>query len=154
MNDLYMIFNKRKPGFTLIELMIVMSIISSMAIIINTNRKGFSKLSNNIDYKMCNNEIINFINISKQISRKNNSLGNVYFSKSKDSLIFYSNAKKITEYNLPKGFKIMNINAQNNRIYIDYRGLIQDACTFTYKDRKGETHAITICVGTGHVQVK
>ncbi|KGI39824.1 type II secretion system protein [Clostridium tetani] len=149
-----MLFNKRKPGFTLIELIIVMAIISSVAIVININRKGFSTLTNSIDCKMCNNEITNFINISKQRSRESNTLGNILFSKSNNSLILYSNSKKIKEYSLPKGFKMRNVNAQNNRIYITSRGLIQDACTFTYEDRKGETHAITICVGTGHVQVK
>ncbi|RXI49448.1 hypothetical protein DP130_05175 [Clostridium tetani] len=149
-----MLFNKRKPGFTLIELIIVMAIISSVAIVININRKGFSTLTNSIDCKMCNNEITNLINISKQRSRESNTLGNILFSKSNNSLILYSNAKKIKEYNLPKDFKMRNVNAQNNRIYITSRGLIQDACTFTYEDRKGETHAITICVGTGHVQVK
>lgn len=149
-----MLVNKRKRGFTLIELIIVMSIISSMAIVVNVNRKGFSTVTNNIDYKMCNNSIINFINTSKQQSREYNSLGNILFSKSNNNLVLYSNAKKVKEYNLPKGFKIRNINAQNNRIYINNKGLIQDACTFTYEDRKGETHKITICVGTGHVQVK
>ena len=147
-----MLFNKRKSGFTLIELIVVMGIIS--IVVINTNRKEFSNLINNIDYKMCNNEITNFINISKQHSREGMSLGNVYFSKSNNSLILYSNSKIIRQYNLPKGFKIRNINAQNNRIYINSKGLIQDACTFSYEDRKGKTHEISICVGTGHVQVK
>ncbi|MBU5482958.1 hypothetical protein KQI86_01385 [Clostridium sp. MSJ-11] len=145
---------KVKKGFTLIELMLSVTFFIAVLGIFRFSYAGFNKVFNNVEVINCNNSILSFVNASKQHCRENYTLGRVYFSKKENTIMFYTNMKKLNEYKLPKGFQFTFVNAVNSEININRFGRTSDGCTIKYRDRNNEEQEITISVGTGHVQIK
>ncbi|MBP1863918.1 type II secretion system protein [Clostridium tetanomorphum] len=148
-NNLYI-----KKGFTVIETLFVITLISIASTFIAINIKGIKNITNNMDSTLCDKSIINFINNGKQYCRTKSTGGRIYFSLRENSIIFYANAKTVDKYRLPRDFKFTYVNASRGELKINANGMTNDACTVIYKDRKGNFHEITICVGTAHVQIK
>lgn len=143
----------KSKGFTIIELLIVLGIISILFSCSLINFSGCSKLQNRIDVDIFSNSLINLINNSKQYCRDKNVGGYLYFDTGKNIIYLNSGTQLVYKLKLPDKFKL-NIVRPGNKIKIDNRGITEDACTIQYKDREGEMHSITMCVGTAFVEFK
>lgn len=143
----------KKKGFTVIELLIVIGMISILFSCSLVNFGGYNKLQNRIDVDIFSNSLINLINNSKEYCRDKNIGGYLYFDTEKNFVCLNSGTQRVYKLELPDKFTL-NIVRPGNKIKIDNRGITEDACTIQYKDREGEMHCITMCVGTAFVEFK
>lgn len=143
----------KKKGFTIIELLCALSILSILFSFSMMNFSGFNKLQNKIDVDVFNNSLINFINYSKEYCREENVSGYIYFDIEKGFIYLVCGIQKINQLQLPQNFTL-NIVRPGNKIKIDNRGMTEDACTIQFKDREGKIHYSTMCVGTAFVEIK
>ncbi|AZV56095.1 type II secretion system protein [Clostridium sp. AWRP] len=144
----------KKRGFTVIELLLVLSIFSILLSFSLVNLGTFSNLKNKIDVDLTNNNILDFINKSKTYCRDEKEEGGyIYFDTKNNEITFNVELGEIFKLKLPEGF-VLNRVREDNRIKIDNMGITEDACSIKFKDRKGEMHCITMCVGTAYVDIK
>lgn len=131
-----------------------MSILMLVASFTKVNVNILTNAINYLDYKICSNCIIDFINNGKQYCKEHSDIGSiiVFNSNGEHKISLRSQGKNIYQYKLPKGFKFSQL--RNKKINIDSSGSIKNAGSLRYLDRKGKEHLLTICVGTGHVQEK
>lgn len=145
-----------KKGLTLIELIITLSI---FMIFITTSVSVYFSLykrtKNALSANMCENYILHIINDSKRYCKERGRSGYIYFDENKN-ISFYCFGRKIKSYTLPKGFKLEYVNTKNElqRVDIDNFGNTSDACTISFKNKKGKKYEMTIRVGTNYVQIK
>lgn len=141
-------------GFTLVELMLVVGLFSLLLSFSLVNMRAFGSLKNKIDVDVTSNTIINFINNSKLYCRdKSKQGGYIYFNVKDGNMAFYTGLQQIYKMQLPEGFVLNGVNG-DNKIKIDSRGITSDACSIKFKDRRGEIHCLTMCVGTAYVECK
>ncbi|MFL0196878.1 type II secretion system protein [Clostridium sp. WILCCON 0269] len=149
-----MVFKIKVKGFTLIEVLLAISLFSILLSFSLVNLGTFSSIKNEVDVDLTSNRIINFINKSKLYCRdKSKEGGYIYFNVSSQNITFNVGLQKIFKMELPDGFTL-NAVGNDNKIKIDHRGITADACSIKFRDRKGELHCITICVGTAYVELK
>ncbi|MCD2345179.1 pilus assembly FimT family protein [Clostridium guangxiense] len=150
-----MFLKRVKAGYTLIEMVCTISIliiVSSFGIIAV---KSYNGLKNQIEYKYVNNQILNFINNSRHYCKGRKLEGKIFVDASLNRFIFYKGFDKcIDRFYFPDGFKVYPIQNSHGEISIDENGMTSDACTIQYIDLKKGLHTITICVGTGNVEIK
>lgn len=146
----------RNKGFTLIEVMLVLGIISIFFSFSLINVGGYRKLTNKIDSEILSNSILNFINNSREYCRDNKIRGHIYINSDSellnDSMTLNCGAEQVDKISLPQGFT-MEKNEMPKKILINSNGKITP-CTIKFSDREGELHKITICVGTEYVEIK
>ncbi|SKA76879.1 prepilin-type N-terminal cleavage/methylation domain-containing protein [Clostridium sp. USBA 49] len=143
-----------KKGFTLIEVLVTMSIITLLIPLTNFFISNYKKLQNDNDIKMCQIMIVSIINNSKQYCREKNKSGYILFDIAKDEIIFYCDGNKKDNFLLPKGIDLKSINTNYYKIDINNFGITNDAGTISIKDRYNKIYEITINVGVGHVEIK
>lgn len=149
-----MVFKIKVKGFTLIEVLLAISLFSILLSFSLVNLGTFSSIKNEVDVDLTSNKIINFINKSKLYCRdKSKEGGYIYFNVSGQNITFNVGLQKIFKMELPDGFTLNSV-GNDNKIKIDNRGITADACSIKFRDRKGEMHCITICVGTAYVELK
>jgi len=152
-----MLFKKKiKAGYTLIEVICVVSIVIITASLGIKVVKGYNGLKSQMECKYVNSQILNFINNSRDYCKGRNLEGKIFADASLNRLIFYKGLNSyIDEFYLPQGFKLYPINNVHGEIGIDQDGMILDACKIEYLNlKKGPLHEITICVGTFNVKIK
>lgn len=140
--------DNRKKGFTLLELIISMAIIT---LVFSLGLKGVrisEKIKNNIRANAAINEISDFLSYSKLYCDKNNTSVIIY-CKNNGKVEFrdVTNgfAKKIT---LPIGFTFItnyNINCSNN-------GVLAPGSMYI-RDKYGEFYKLTISVGVDNINI-
>lgn len=147
---------KIEAGYTLVEAICAVSIVIIAASLGITAVKSYNGLKNQIESKYVNNQILNFVNNSRDYCKSANIEGRIFADASSNRLIFYKCMDKyIDEFYFPKGFKLYPINNSHGEIRIDYDGMISDSCTIEYTNlKKGPSHKITICVGTFNAKIK
>lgn len=145
--------NMKYKGFTLIELVIVISIAASVFWGSMNIIKSCKRIKNNTEYKGCSNSILRFIQSSKEYCRKNYAAGRIYVNEN-GILCFTANNTIIKRLRIPEGFNTLHINTKDGRIIINEAGLVSSACTISYNDREKENHNITIWVGTFCADIK
>lgn len=143
-----------KRGFTLIELMVTMALISIITATSLICLKGFKELKEKTDMDHAVNSVVEFINAAKSFSRNNNCSTNINISGNKDELELYSNIEKIKFCKLPRGIKITRVTSDGDDIKINNVGKAINACTLTLNNDGSLTREITIKVGTGYVSEK
>lgn len=149
---MFNVHNENK-GFTLIELVLVLGIISIFLSFSLINIGAYRKLTNKVDEEIFSNSLLNFINNSKEYCRDNGTGGYIYFNSDNNVITFNCGLKQIYRISLPEGF-IMNKVRTDNRIQIDNRGITADACTINFKDREETMHSMSMCVGTAYLEIK
>lgn len=146
---------RTKKGFTILEVILYISIYSILLSFIVINMDGNKKITNDIQTKEFSTSILNLINDSRNFCKRNNMGGYINFNIKDRSINFYMTSEKVYGIHAPKGFNIMETNSSKiNSIYIDNNGMIADACTIKFKDKMNKIHKITICVGSSYVQIK
>jgi len=143
-----------KKGFTIVELMVTLSIMCIFLSYSLMSIKGYTQLSNDIDVNYSENKIVNFINTSRQYCKLNDTSGHIYFMSDLNEIWFLSNAQHAKRFHLPQGFTLNILNLSTGYITIDQRGFTANACTIKFSDRKDKIHSITICVGTAYVEIE
>lgn len=143
----------KKKGFTFIELIMVLSILAILFSYSLVSLSGYNQLQNKIDVDLFSNNIINFINRSKSYCRDNQSGGYIYFDIINKRISLNCDGHEVYNLNVPQGFTL-NMVRSTNKIKIDNLGVSADACSIKFKDRKGEYHCLTMCVGTAYVEIK
>lgn len=148
------LYSQNKKGYTLIEVMVVIAIITIIFSYSFISLKSYTNSTNDMEVKIFGNKLMNFIVNSKEYCRDKNQSGYLYFISTEDKIIFSCGMDKVNSLYLPEGFESLSINLAGSRVYIDNKGFTPDACTITFKDRKGGNHYATICVGSSYVDFK
>ncbi len=147
-------YRKIKKGFTLLELL---AVISLMSLLINWciwNSSNYRDSINRYELDYVNNSILSLLNNAKQYCRKNEVNGMVNFDIIKNCIIFASNTKLIQQFDFPQNFKLISVNAGTGTvIYFNSAGLTNNACTISFKDPYENIHTLTVCVGTCFVEI-
>ncbi|MCM8711027.1 prepilin-type N-terminal cleavage/methylation domain-containing protein [Clostridium sp. SYSU_GA19001] len=145
---------KIKKGFTILEILIVISIVillSASSLITSSN---YNRMKNDIDLIMSENMILGIINDGKQYCRKKQKPGFVFFNIINNEVSFKCDGKKIDSFTLPEGIKINSINMKLSKIDINKNGIACDAGTITLRDNKNNLYSITVNVGVGYAEIK
>ncbi|OPJ63219.1 prepilin-type N-terminal cleavage/methylation domain-containing protein [Clostridium oryzae] len=152
---------KTKKGYTLVELLIAMSIISIISMLFIGSIETYKKYNNKVLVDYCNSSIVMFINDAKQFSKAHNCTSYIMFSMSKQSIELKRKGVKpelelIKKFYLPKGFKFNSIKlkSSNRFIMVDHDGNTSDAGTISYEDMEKDIKKISICVGSFSVDIK
>jgi prepilin-type N-terminal cleavage/methylation domain-containing protein len=148
--------NHKKLGFSLIELLIVLMLLSCLFSFTPSTVKYYKSYKNSINVDYCSNSILIFINNAKQFCRATEQKGIILFDYNNGVIRFHSNNELIDTFILPQGFKINAVTLPRGKIgiNIDSNGTTGDACTISYRDMKGSIHNITISVGSAYVEIK
>jgi prepilin-type N-terminal cleavage/methylation domain-containing protein len=143
-----------KKGFSLIETLVVMSII---AILFSCSISLVSlgrKISSEDGYRTCSIEIVDFINSSKHYCMRKGTPGYIVCDTNSNTIKFICNTHLVYRLSLPKGFILGDLNAANGMILINSRGISGSACTIKYEDDNKDLHLITMRVGTSYVEIQ
>lgn len=134
-------------GYTLIEIIIVLSIMSFITLIALPNLSTTSSKREEIDLNNAMYETIDAINLYKCCSRckKVNSQIRIVDNKLK----YYENLELKDTYSLPESICFTKGNVDT--LTIDYNGNIKEKGTINLESKKGKKKIITIKVGTGYV---
>lgn len=143
-----------KKGFTLIEVIVVISIMTILFGYSLLNLRSLDRIENNVDVQLFGNTLVDFIINSKKYCRDNNLNGYIYFVTSKGTAQLCCGTNVISSVKLPENFTELSVNRTGGKITIDNKGFSKDACTIKFKDRKGGIHYLTMCVGTSNVEFK
>lgn len=146
-------FNSFKKGFTLIELIIVISILSIIFSYSLVSLGAISNLENKIDVDIFDNKLLCFINRSKVYCREKQVGGDIGFNLNRRNITFNNGIQEIFKMDFPENFDIVS-STNRHIITINDRGIVKNACSIKFKDRKGNMHCITICVGSFYAEVK
>lgn len=148
--------NLNNKGFTLIEILVCITIISIITSITLIQVKNYKALKNDIEVKNFNCEMISFINAVRGECILKESFGQISFQKGSNEVKAYEGINLKSRLELPSGFTIKenNVVTSDNLIYVDSNGMISTPCTLKYSDRNGNKHTITIGVGTAYAEIK
>lgn len=144
----------KKAGFTLIEVLIAMSIMTVIFGCSLINVKNCAAVGNRMEVEVFGNSLVNFIVASKKHCRDSDTGGYIYFLASKNTIQLSCNTSVVKKLKMPEGFSDLYINRAGSKIYIDNKGFTSDACTIRFKDKIGGPHYVTISVGTANVYFK
>jgi prepilin-type N-terminal cleavage/methylation domain-containing protein len=143
-----------KKGFSIIELLIVISIISIFSLASFFSMSNYNRFSSEVDMLFSEDMMLAVINDGKQYCREKEKPGYVLFDMSRNEVNFFSSSKKIEGFKLPKGVTIHSINTNQYKVDIDKFGVTSDAGTIMLKDKAGRSYTMTISVGTGYAEIK
>jgi len=143
----------KNKGFTFIELILVIAMISVFLSLSLINIGAYRKLNNKIDVELFSNSLLNYINNSKEYCRDNEIGGYIYFDSERNIITLNCGIRQISSLPLPDDFSLREVGV-DNKIKITNIGTTGSSCTIKFKDREGESHDITMCVGTEYVQIK
>ncbi|MBP1743585.1 MAG: hypothetical protein H6Q58_563 [Firmicutes bacterium] len=144
----------KKRGFTLIEVLMAMSIMTVIFGCSLINVKNYSAIGNRMEVEVFGNSLVNFIVASKKHCRDSGTGGYMYFLSGKNTIQLSCNSSVVKKLKMPEGFSDLYINRAGSKIYIDNKGFTSDACTIRFRDRNGGAHYITVSVGTANVDFK
>lgn len=151
-------YNKNfiSKGFTLIEIIVVMSIISLITSITFIQLKNYKDLRNEIEVKRFNCEVISFINELRVQCMLKESFAQISFLKGSNEVKAYEGVNLKARLSLPSGFVIKDnsVITSDKLIYINSNGMITTPCSLKYSDRRGKSNVITIGVGTAYAEIK
>lgn len=150
-----MLLNRSK-GLTLIELMVVIGIIFMLIGSVLISAEQVIKHENILEVEGCKNNFLIFINKSKLYCRNKFMSGDILFDTINNEIKLKIGTEYKDKISLPKDFKLKDIVVHNglNSISIDKYGFISDACTISFLDKFKNRSELTICVGTGYLEVK
>lgn len=141
-----------KKGYTLIEVIIVLAIISILILPSINISKSYNESIMRIKGKSIANEIGNLISYGKYYCRYYDILGLIEVNKDSGKVVFKdvsSKSKTIKTILLEDGFKF----ASNNNFSISKIGNIQKSDTIRLIDKNGKVYKISISTGIGSVNI-
>ncbi len=138
-----------KSGYTLMELIVVLGILSVGTFIIYPSVKIYSdkRVDMEMDYTV--DGIIEFINGAKSYARSENSTVMVKFVDRR--ILLMKGTRKISEFELPSSINNMILSDNINSLEITEYGGIKKAKSIDIYNYNGANKTITIKVGTSYV---
>lgn len=147
-----------KKGFTLIEIIVTMSIIAIVSSITILSLRNTYKIRNSLDVEITKRGILNIILNSKNYCYINKVSGHLKFDAKNEEISFYDDSRNISEqmsiFTLPKGIDLEYSKDCVNEVNIGREGGLGEACTISFKDSYNNYYTVTICVGSFSVDVK
>lgn len=139
--------NKYRKGYTLIELIIVIAILSIITSIVSLNVSKFRKTINKIQIESVINEARSILSFGKSYCRKNKVTGMIIINTNNFSFVVSENGHEIKReikaiYNLE-----INSNFSGSYISIDKDGYIKSAGTIGFNSN---SYIGTIKIGVGN----
>lgn len=146
------ITRRKNKGFTIIELMMVLSILSIITLIVSPNVKVYSDKKAEIELEYAMDGIIEIINIGKSYARLNEQPVQVKFTNDKVEL--YQRSTEIKEFKMPRSINRIDLSSTSKSIEINGFGQIGSAQSINIYNRNGGNKTITIKVATAYVSEK
>ncbi|MGH4120043.1 pilus assembly FimT family protein [Clostridium sp.] len=145
-----------RKGFTLIEMILVLAIMSIVSGVCVASVGYYKKLENSVDADYYCNAVVDFINNSKMYCRENTCSVIVTFDKVKNEIRVANGMKVVNKLTLKNKITLYKFTGRNSnaQIVIDNKGYSNDACTIILKDNNSIQHEITMRVGTAYVKIK
>ncbi|MBU3208439.1 type II secretion system protein [Clostridium algidicarnis] len=148
-------FNKvyvKKKGFTLIEILITLSLIGITAYItfipINLVKNNIF----NAEVKHCKTSIFSLVSFSSEYCKGNQKNGYIQLEKKANKISFSVDNKIVKVMIIPKEYKLTG-GRLDNILHVGKDGTVQPG-TISLKDSKGKEHSITIQVGNFYAEIK
>ncbi|WP_040211899.1 type II secretion system protein [Clostridium polynesiense] len=141
---------KRKKAFTLIELMISLSIMVMITSITTVSIKGFINYKIRLTNEICKSEIHMFISMAQMYCYSKCREGKIRVDAKENKLLFIYRSNTIDSYSL-KSKVLAEGGFSNNEFDINFSGRIKKSGNITFKDEKKVDNIITIHVGTGYL---
>lgn len=142
----------KREGFTLIETVVsifILTILFSVGISLN---KCAINLSNNMENADCVYEIQNILSYGKAVCREKNKYGKITIDPMKNEIRFVEGTDKIEKIlNIPKN---ISIDGNYKSILITPQGKISRGLSIVLIDNCLERQSITIGVGVDYIDVK
>jgi len=144
-----------RKGFTLIEMILVLSIISIIGGCSFISLKYYKTVINKLDADYYCNATVSFINNSKMYCRENSCSAIVTFDIPRNEMKLENGLKMINKLTFSNKITLYQVTGRqiNGDIVIDNKGYSNDACTITLKDNNLVDHEITMRVGTAYVKI-
>ena len=140
-----------KRGYTLIELIVVLAIITILMLPTLNISKSYREVIGRVKGKSIINDISNLISYGKHYCRYYSSYGVIEINSSKGKITFKDTSEKskiIKTITLEDGFRFVS----NNSLSINKIGHIQSA-TIRIMDKKGQLYKVTISTGVDTVNI-
>lgn len=134
-----------KRGYTLIEIIITIAIISILTSVVSLGSNYYKKTSDKIKNQAILTEVKEFLSFAKSYCREKNESGKISISSESDRMIFWVNYKLIKEIEFKNDFKIGG-NFNNGIIDINNEGFITKYGTISIYKNTDYIGIITIAV--------
>lgn len=142
-----------KKGFTLIEIIVVLSIISIILLISFPTVEIFNSLKTKTKMDYAVSSTVEFINGCKSFSRDKETSTTLY-RREDNKLSLYLGGRLIKTLELPAEVIYSGFNPTRGYVEFDKFGYTSDACTISIQNENREVRSITIKVGTAYVSEK
>ena len=142
---------KKKSGFTLIEMIIVISIMSIIGGCSAISVRYYKTIENKIEADYYCNAVVSFINNSKMYCRENSCSAAIILDIEKNEMKLNKGTDMIRKLTFSN--KIRLDTATRKKIVIKNKGYSDDACTITLMDNKSKPYTITMRVGSEYVKI-
>lgn len=145
----------KRKGFTLIETMVSLFILSILFSIGITLNKFAIKLSNNMANTACVYEIQNILSYGKAVCREKNKYGKITIDPKTNQIRFVQGADKDDKIekilNIPKDF---SMDGKYRSILITPKGKISKGTSIELIDNSKKRQIITVGVGVDYIDLK
>ena len=142
-------------GFTLIEIMLVMSIMGIIGGCSVVSVRYYKTMKNKVEVDYYRNAVVSFINNSKMYCRQNSCSATITFDIIGNEMKLHANTKLINKLILSDKVTLCEVigRRSNSDIVNDDKGYSNDSCTIILKDNNSVEHTITMRVGTAYVKI-
>lgn len=143
-----------RKGFTLIEVVLVITIMSIIAGCSFMSLRYYKTIKNKIDADYYCDAVVSFINNSKMYSRENYCSVTVIFDIERNKMKLNSGAYTIRQLVFSNKITLYEVSGRrvNKDVVIDKEGYSNDAFTIVLVDNNLRRHEISMRVGTGYVK--
>lgn len=143
-----------RRGFTLIEVVLVISIMSIIAGCSFISLRYYKTIRNKVDAEYYCDAVVSFINNSKMYSRENYCSVTIIFDIEKNKIMAKIGKDKIKELLFSNRITLYEVSGRrvNKAVVIDKEGYSNDAFTVVLVDNNLIRHEISMRVGTGYVK--
>jgi len=144
-----------RRGFTLIEMVVVIAIITLMLGCSIISVRYYKSVKNKVDADYYCNAIVDFINNSKMYCRQNTCSAIVTFDKVRNEINLENGLNTVNTLALTNKITLYSVVSRRitGNIEIDKYGYSNDACTIILRDNNLIEHEITMRVGTSYVKI-
>lgn len=142
----------KRNGFTLIETIVSLFILSILFSIGTSLNKFAINLSNNMGNTACVYEIQNILSYGKAVCREKNKYGKITIDPKKNQIRFVEGTDKIEKIlNIPRD---ISMDGKYRSILITPNGKISKGTSIVLIDNYRERQTITVGVGVDYIDVK